>query len=337
MATPHPETVIAILNSVLRNIQDAVNGSIVATGAPPSTEEEAFLYNQARDRGVAGAFDAASTFGPAAPQFARASRYFASRPIPQAFEGGVPRHLSGPGTGTMPGPVALPSPDRLRANSSGWASSGGSVPSVPPPAVGSAPSGGLLTRLPELDAIERQASGVGPGLPAPVRDPNFRQLSRFPVLSALETARSAAAHPLDIPDFLRAVLKPQVRDPVVAERAGEPPNTSSGGSRNAISGKGGGSGGGDEGGGGNGGGNGGGRNYKDICDDELADEKRSCESYKRDAAHPDYYYGCLERAKGRWIDCYKNGEPNPNGPGRWKPGTDKRPGDEETWINHKLF
>ena len=54
MATPHPRTLIAILGSTLRNIEDAVNGSIAATSISPSTEEEAFLYNLARDRGVVG-------------------------------------------------------------------------------------------------------------------------------------------------------------------------------------------------------------------------------------------------------------------------------------------
>ena len=337
MTTPHPETVIAILGSILRNMQDAVNGSIAATGAPPSTEEEAFRHNQARDRGAAGAFDAASAFGPGALQFGRAARGAASRALPRALEGGAPRQLNGPGAGNVPGPGALPAPDRLRPISSGSPSSGGSIPSVPPPTVSGAPSGGLPARLRELDAMERQTSTAGPGLPAPVKDPNFRQLSRFPVLPTLEAAGSATAHPLDIPDFLRAVPKSRARDPVVAEPTGGPPNTLSGGSRDAVGGKGGGSGGGGEGGGRNGGSNSAGRNYKDMCDDELADEERSCESYKRDTAHPDYYYGCLERAKSRWIDCYKNGEPNPNGPRRWRPGTDKRPGDEETWINHELY
>ena len=59
---PHPQGLIAILKRSLNMIPDLVNGSIAATGAPPSTEEEAFLYNLARDRGIAGAFGAASTF-----------------------------------------------------------------------------------------------------------------------------------------------------------------------------------------------------------------------------------------------------------------------------------
>src|SRR5262249_24065037 len=51
----------------LKVIPDLINASIAATGAPPSTEEEAFRYNLVRDRGIASAFDAASTFSPAAP------------------------------------------------------------------------------------------------------------------------------------------------------------------------------------------------------------------------------------------------------------------------------
>ena len=330
---PHPYGVIAALKRALNVPFDVVNWSKAATGTPPSTEEEAFLYNLARDRGIAGAFGAASNFGPGTPQFVRAARDAASRAVPQTVVRDAPRQLSGPGPGNTPGAGTLPPPDRLR-NSIGLPSSGGSVPSVPPPTVGSAPSGGVLARLRELDAMELQASAAGSGLPAPVRDPNFRQLSRFPVLPALEAAGSAAAHSLDLPDFLRRVPSPQSRDSV--ERTGEPPDTSSGGSRDVVGGKGGGSGGGDRGGGGDGrGSDRAGRNYKDECDDELAEELRSCESYKGRAAHRDYYHGCVERAKERWVQCYKNGEPNPNGPRRWRPGTDEQPGDEETWINHR--
>lgn len=320
---PHPQGFIAMLKRSLNMIPDLVNGSIAATGAPPSTEEEAFLYNLARERGIAGAFGAASNFGPAAPQFVRVARDAASRAVPQALEGSAPRQLNGVNTSNMR------APNRLRPISSGSPLPGGSVPSVPPPAAGSAPSEGLLARLRELDA-----PGVVPELPAPARDPNFRQLSRFPILPTLEAVGAGATHLLDIPDFLRRVPDPQAQDPVVAERTDGPPNTSSGGSRDVVGGKGGGSGGGDGGGDGRGSDRSG-RNYKDDCDDELAEELRSCESYKGRAAHRDYYHGCVERAKGRWIQCYKNGAPNLNGPGRWRPGTDERPGDEETWINHR--
>jgi hypothetical protein len=185
---PHPQGFIAILKQVLNAPFDMGNWSRAATGAPPSTEEEAFLYNLARDRGIAGAFGAASTFGPAAPQFVRAARGAAGRIIPQALERDAPRHSNGPGTGNMPGPAVLPSPDRFRTNPSGWPSPGSSVPSVLPPVAARGPSGGLLARLRELDAMERQAAaGTGPS--APVRDPNFRQLSRI-VVRPLEVASS---------------------------------------------------------------------------------------------------------------------------------------------------
>jgi hypothetical protein len=46
MATPHPETVITMLSSILRSMENAVNGSIAATGVPPSTEEEAFSFTR---------------------------------------------------------------------------------------------------------------------------------------------------------------------------------------------------------------------------------------------------------------------------------------------------
>lgn len=68
---PHPYGLIAMLKSALDGIEDAANGSIAATGVSPSTEEEAFRVNQMRDRGAVGAFHAASTFGPAAPEWAQ--------------------------------------------------------------------------------------------------------------------------------------------------------------------------------------------------------------------------------------------------------------------------
>lgn len=67
---PHPYGLIAMLKSTLDSIDDAVNGSIAATGVSPSTEEEAYRYNQARDRGEIGAFRAAADFSPAVPEFA---------------------------------------------------------------------------------------------------------------------------------------------------------------------------------------------------------------------------------------------------------------------------
>jgi uncharacterized membrane protein YgcG len=330
VAVPHPRNLIALLSSTLRNIEDAVNGSIAATSISPSTEGEAFLYNLARDRGVAGAFGAASTFGPAAPQFVRTGRYAASRPIPQALGGGGPSPLNGPGNGNPPGLGAPPSPDRLRANSGGWPSSSGSVPSVPAPTIGAAPSGGLLGRLRELEALERP--GTNTGLPAPKKDPNFRRLSRFPVLPTLESAGSVATDLLDIPDFLRRVPKPQIPDSVVSGQADKPLSTSSSGGGNGVDRKGGSGGGG---GGDDGGGNHPGQNHKDLCDEELNEELRRCESYRRDSAHPHYFSGCKARAKDRWVLCYKNDdEQSRGGPREWRPGTDKWPGDEETYRNY---
>jgi hypothetical protein len=42
---PHPYGLIAMFKSALNSMDDAVNGSIAATGVPPSTEEEAYRYN----------------------------------------------------------------------------------------------------------------------------------------------------------------------------------------------------------------------------------------------------------------------------------------------------
>ena len=74
----------------------------------------------------------------------------------------------------------------------------------------------------------------------------------------------------------------------------------------------------------------------DACSDRRAAEAYRCAVYKEDAAHPDYYPGCLSRAKNRWGLCYSNrGKPRYDEPPEWRPGTDKHPGDEETWLNHR--
>jgi len=326
---PNPQGLIAILKRSLNMIPDLVNGSIAATGAPPSTEEEAFLYNLARDRGIAGAYGVASTFGPAAPQFIRTARDAASRAIPQALEGGVPRQMSGPATGNMPVPKGLPSPDRSRANPNGWPSPGSSVPSVSPPTAGGAPSGGLLARLRELDAMERSAA-AGTGLPAPVKDPNFRELSRFPILPTLELASPIATDFLDIPDGLRRALRAPTPDSIVTE-TDEPPNTSDGGGR-----KGTGRNGGRGGGGGGGGGSGGKRRrpkHEELCERRHTEERNRCYNYEDDPVHGDYFQACLDRATERWLACDKHGGLDHPGPGEWRPGTDARPGDEEIWLN----
>lgn len=179
---PHPQGVIAMLKAALNSVPDMANGSIAAMGASPSTEEEAFRYNLARDRGAIGAFRAASTFGPSAPQFvaAVAGRHAVNGSIPQALEERLPGQLNRSSSGNIPGPSALPSPDRFRVSTGGWPSSNpvGSVPSVPPSGAGTAPSGGLLGRLRELEALERRTPASNTGLVLPGKDPNFRQLSR---------------------------------------------------------------------------------------------------------------------------------------------------------------
>jgi uncharacterized membrane protein YgcG len=331
---PHPHGLVAMLKATLNSIPDAVNGSIAATGAPPSTEEEAYRYNLARERGVIGAFRAASTLGPSVPQSvgAASGRYAVGRSIPQTVERRLPGHPT-EGNGSAPGISALPAPDRIGRTPSGWPSSNGSVPAFPPPASGAAPSGGLLRRLQELEAIERRAPASNMGSISPEKDPNFRQLSRFPILPTVESAGSIAPHLLDIPDFLRA---PNLRTPnaVDTERSDEPSSTSSNAGGKGPSRRGGGDRGGGGGGGGGGSGRGRRRNYKDVCDERLEEELRRCQSYKDDVAHPHYFSGCKERAEGRWGLCYKHRGPDHPGPGEWRPGTDQWPGDEETWRNY---
>jgi len=326
---PHPLGVFAMIKRGLNIAPDLINASIAATGPAPSTEEEAFLYNLARDRGVIGALGAASTFGPASPQFVGSAigRYVANKPIPQALVERPRGHPSGARSSNPPSPnTALVPPDRSRTGGLPPSSPIGSVPIVTPPAANLPSSGGLLGRLRELEAIERRSAGNA-GLISPEKDPNFRQLSRFPLLPTLEASGSAASHFLDIPDFLRRVPKPPNPDSVVTEQTDEPPRTSSYGGGNGT---------GRRGGGGGGGGNSRKPRRKDDdpCGERLSEELRRCESYKDDVAHPAYFHGCTRRAKDRWALCYKHGGTDHGGPGEWRPGTDAWPGDEETWRNY---
>jgi hypothetical protein len=80
------------------------------------------------------------------------------------------------------------------------------------------------------------------------------------------------------------------------------------------------------------GGGGGKRNSEDDNDDycgkRMAEETGRCWARKDDYVHPDYLYGCLDRAKDRWRMCRRNGgKPDPSEPPEWGPA------DEETWRN----
>jgi hypothetical protein len=170
---PHPYGLIAMLKAALNSIPDAVNGSIAATGPYPSTEEEAFRYNEARDRGVAGVVDAASHFGPLAPEFAAGAlgRGFLNGSPRAAIESRVPnadaRALPNPASryGSEPH-LGQPSVPTV------------SAPSISPPGAVTR-SGGLLGRLRDLDELERQVpSKAAPPVLPESKNPNFRQLKR---------------------------------------------------------------------------------------------------------------------------------------------------------------
>lgn len=281
---PHPYGLIAMLKSTIDSIDDAVNGSIATTGAPPSTEEEAFRYNQTRDRGAIGAYNAASSFSPAAPEFVGASvgRRALGSPALQAIER-FPR-VGGPQGSTSVPPYPSVRPD---TTAGGWqpSVSGGSVPNVPPSSVPIAPSGGLLARLRELDAMEQpRGSNIIPALPE--RDPNFRQLTRVRIHTpgaglvsanqmapsrtaadeAVEGQRTLSLDDLDIPEFLRRQPQPEIAISSSTRKSDDWPKSSSGR--------------GDGSGGGNGDGGGGGgneegckkerRRARDICIEAFA-------------------------------------------------------------------
>jgi hypothetical protein len=64
------------------------------------------------------------------------------------------------------------------------------------------------------------------------------------------------------------------------------------------------------------------------CDRRRSEEERECAERRPFMAHDDYYDGCLERAKERWLGCMRNGgRPPRREVPKW--GDD----DEETWID----
>jgi hypothetical protein len=69
----------------------------------------------------------------------------------------------------------------------------------------------------------------------------------------------------------------------------------------------------------------------DFCHRRFAQEQGRCYKWKWQIAHPDYFPGCMDRAKYRRDMCIRNGgQPHPDEPPEWRPGPDY---DEETWRN----
>lgn len=309
---PHPHGLVAMLKAAMNSIPDAVNGSIAATGVPPSTEEEAFRYNLARDRGVIGAFRAASTFGPSGPLSGTTSGRYA--PLSQTPDGLVPRRLSGSQVST-PGTV-LARPDRFDGNGRKWSSSSGSVPSVAPPISGIAPSGGLPGRLREVEALERRTPITISGPSAALeKDPNFRQLSRI-LSRPLDTASAATGEWQPGPN-IEERAKPPLDLQNYSEWLAQRKKSSSASSRAPDNYK---------------------NHYKsdggdddDFCTKRKHQEEDECSQRWRDGefASKDHYWGCRQRAVQRWDACNKNGgRPAPWEPARWSLDPD-----EEVYFN----
>lgn len=313
---PHPYGLIAMLKSTLDSIDDAVNGSIAATGVSPSTEEEAYRYNQARDRGEIGAFRAAADFSPAVPEFAGAAlgRRAISGPVPQAIEGRSP-HVGSPPSLSGAGPYSSARPETIAR---GWRPPvpGVSVPSVPPPAVGATPPGGLLARLRELDALERPQHGTDVGPVSPGEDPNFRELRR--VLIRPQEAGTFVPHS----DGALGSLDSEV--PISGLQTSSQPNDlpewRADGSNFPGSGRRGG-GPGKGGGGGRNGGNGG-DDFDDFDDAHPCTRRWAHEMFgwcpQFWTAGARYVAACEARATGRSRLCWRNkGYPVPDEPARY--------------------
>jgi hypothetical protein len=224
------------------------------------------------------------------------------------------------------------------------------IPTGMPPNHDRGPQGGIFGLPLWLDQRQRQSSSTDDRR-SEQRDPNFRQLSRIPSrTSGSEASEGSGAYlpqpiteewqpsnrfeplrsydDLDIPDFLRR----RSAEPTTSSSENPPydptPTWRSG--RNYW--------GNGNGGGGGGGGGGRGRRNDDENDDECGErrfeELGRCQTYRNDSVHPDYFPGCKDRAWYRWGLCFKRGRPDPAEPPEWRPGTDSRPGDEETWRNY---
>jgi hypothetical protein len=68
---------------------------------------------------------------------------------------------------------------------------------------------------------------------------------------------------------------------------------------------------------------------REDCYEREGTEAARCWARQEDYAHPDYLWGCIQRAKDRRNLCVKNGgKPNPSEPPEWGAA------DEETWRNY---
>lgn len=313
---PHPYGWIAMIKSAVNAIEDAVNGSAIAMNVSPKTEEEAYQYNQARDRGVAGAFDAASKFGPPAPAAVAGilARNSANLPSLIARSGQPIRVASGLQTVGSRSASLLPRTGELPAELYGrpdlkmW-----------PPALldREGVPAGLLGRLVDFGAVRPGDSG-GSIADTPQVDPNIRTLARLqePVpkgeISGTDGDQQAVSSEVpetDSPNYL-----PDFPEWLARRAYKKFPRKGRGN--------------GGQGGGGKGNGGGQDRNWDDDdpCGTEGAARQAECWARREDYAHPDYLWGCIDRAK-TWTNwCRRpNGKPEPL---KWIPP------DEETWRNY---
>jgi hypothetical protein len=86
----HPDSdgAIAVVKDLLNGIVNSVNAANIVTGPPPSTEEEAFQQNYARDHGPGAAFDAVKDLAPGAP---KGTGGLLARGFAEAARNGLPR------------------------------------------------------------------------------------------------------------------------------------------------------------------------------------------------------------------------------------------------------
>jgi len=281
---PRALSLIGMISRGVHGVKNLMDYARILSGPPPSTEEEAYRYNWARDHAPVAAFNAASLFNPAAPRGA----------------GGIfARPVSGPASATREltasnfrEPSVLPAtlPRALRPASEAEVSAVAGAGLKRSPIDTRAPQGGLLARLRELDEAEARPldNGGSESVPAPL-DPNLRQLTRVPSnLRASDSPR---------PEAIRVPL-PEIESPPLSPGEKPVPRTDE---RSSGS------------GGSDGGGGGSDDNKKDRdreCNEQWQEEKYAC----REFLPVDALCGtrhereCEDRAVQRLGQCFR-GEP----------------------------
>jgi hypothetical protein len=197
---PDPNGAVAVVKDLLNGIVNSVNASNIVTGPPPSTEEEAFQQNYARDYGPGAAFSAVKHLAPGVPKgtggllargFADAARNglqgaaasagkqaggLAGRLEQTIEEQGAPRAIERPGSLPTRAPVPTRDSPGQIAGTPAWASSKpfavpGQQPTLGPPFKGYGEAPSNVSPNPAPPAWDSNRPFAVPTAPPPQRPP----------------------------------------------------------------------------------------------------------------------------------------------------------------------